>query len=77
MFHIGFGLDAPARNYRDLARADKAGYARFAQALLRQGVRVLERGAWFVSSEHNDEVVDKTLEAARIAAREVAPTIPS
>lgn len=77
MFHIGFGLDAPARNYRDLARADKAGYARFAQALLRQGVRVLERGAWFVSSEHNDEVVDKTLEAARIAAREVAPTLPN
>jgi len=77
MFHIGFGLDAPARNYRDLARADKAGYARFAQALLRQGVRVLERGAWFVSSEHNDEVVDKTLEAVRTAAREVAPTLPS
>lgn len=77
MFHIGFGLDAPARNYRDLARGDKAGYARFAQALLRQGVRVLERGAWFVSSEHNDEVVDKTLEAVRTAAREVAPTLPS
>lgn len=77
MFHIGFGLDAPARNYRDLARADKAGYSRFSQALLRHGVRVLERGAWFVSSEHNDEVVDKTLDAVRAAAREVAPTLAS
>lgn len=77
MFHVGFGLDAPAKNYRDLARADKAGYARFAQALLRHGVRVLERGAWFVSSEHNDDVVDKTLDAVRAAAREVAPTLAS
>ena len=77
MFHVGFGLDAPARNYRDLARSDKAGYARFAQALLRRGVRVLERGAWFVSSEHDDAVVDQTLEAVRTAAREVAPTLPS
>ena len=24
MFHVGFGLDAPARNYRDLLRCDKA-----------------------------------------------------
>ena len=24
MFHVGFGLDAPARNYRDLLKADKA-----------------------------------------------------
>lgn len=77
MFHIGFGLDAPARNYRDLARADKAGYARFARALLGHGVRVLERGAWFVSSEHDAEVVDKTLEAVRAAAREVAPSLSS
>lgn len=77
MFHVGFGLDAPAHNYRDLARADKAGYSRFSHALLRNGVRVLERGAWFVSSEHNDEVVDKTLEAVRAAAKEVAPTLAS
>ncbi len=75
MFHVAFGLDAPATNYRDMAKADKAGYARFAQALLRNGVRVLERGAWFVSSEHNDEVINKTIDAVRLAAKEVAPTL--
>ena len=75
MFHVAFGLDAPARNYRDLTRADKAGYSRFSQALLQHGVRVLERGAWFVSSEHNDAVVDQTLEAVRAAAKEVAPSL--
>jgi hypothetical protein len=66
------GLDAPARNYRDVARADKAAYSRFAHELLKRGVRVLERGAWFVSSEHDAAVVDATLAAVRDAARAVA-----
>ncbi|MFD1944605.1 aspartate aminotransferase family protein [Paradevosia shaoguanensis] len=75
MFHVAFGLDEPARNYRDMARSDKKGYSLFSLALLQRGVRVLERGAWFVSSEHNDDVVDQTLEAVRSAAREVAPQL--
>jgi glutamate-1-semialdehyde 2,1-aminomutase len=75
MFHVAFGLDRPARSYRDLARADKPGYVRFSLALLRRGVRVLERGAWFVSSEHRDDVIDRTLDAVHSAAREVAPTL--
>jgi len=75
MFHVAFGLEAPARNYREMARSDKKGYSLFALALLQRGVRVLERGAWFVSSEHNDDVVDATLEVVRDAAREVAPEI--
>jgi glutamate-1-semialdehyde 2,1-aminomutase len=74
-FHVAFGLQAPARNYRDLAGSDKAGYARFVLALLRRGVRVLERGAWFVSTEHDEGVVDATLEAVRAAATEVAPQL--
>jgi len=72
MFHVAFGPDEPARNYRDVAAADKAAYVRFARALLRRGVRVLERGAWFVSTEHDDAVIDATLDAVRAAAREVA-----
>lgn len=71
MFHVAFGLDEPARNYRDVAAADKAAYVRFALALLKRGVRVLERGAWFVSSEHDAAVIDATLEAVRGAAREI------
>jgi len=72
MFHVGFGLDAPARNYRDLLKSDKALYVKFAHALLGRGVRVLERGAWFVSSEHNDAVIDATLEAVQGAAKEIS-----
>jgi glutamate-1-semialdehyde 2,1-aminomutase len=72
VFHVAFGLEAPARCYRDIAAADKAAYVRFAHALLRRGVRVLERGAWFVSLEHDAGVIDATLAAVDAAAREVA-----
>jgi len=72
MFHVGFGLDAPAGNYRDLLRSDKPMYVKFAHALLKRGVRVLERGAWFVSLAHDDGVIDATLDAVRGAAKEVA-----
>ena len=71
MFHVGFGLDSPAKNYRDLLKSDKALYVKFAHALLKRGVRVLERGAWFVSSAHDDAVVDATLDRVRGAAKEI------
>jgi glutamate-1-semialdehyde 2,1-aminomutase len=73
MFHVSFGLKEPPRNYREIALADKRGYAAFALALLKRGVRVLERGAWFVSSEHDEAVIDETIAVVREAAREVAP----
>jgi glutamate-1-semialdehyde 2,1-aminomutase len=72
MFHVGFGLDAPAHNYRGLLKTDKALYVKFAHALLKRGVRVLERGAWFVSFAHDDAVIDATLEAVRGATKEIA-----
>jgi len=72
MFHVGFGLDAPARNYRDLLKCDKARYVKFAHALLQRGVRVLERGAWFVSSEHDEAVIDATMDAVRGAVKDIA-----
>ncbi|HWU55982.1 MAG TPA: aspartate aminotransferase family protein [Rhizomicrobium sp.] len=71
MFHVAFGLEAPARNYRDLLKSDKPMYVKFAHALLKRGVRVLERGAWFVSFAHDDGVIDATLDAVRGAAQEI------
>ena len=45
---------------------------KFTHALLKRGVRALERGAWFVSFGHDDAVIDATLEAVRGAVKEVA-----
>jgi glutamate-1-semialdehyde 2,1-aminomutase len=72
IFHVGFGPEAPARNYRDLARLNRPAYIAFTTALLRRGVRALERGAWFLSIEHDDAVIEATLKAVEDAAREVA-----
>jgi glutamate-1-semialdehyde 2,1-aminomutase len=71
IFHVGFGLATPARNYRDLTRIDRQAYVTFTTALLRRGVRALERGAWFLSIEHDDAVIDATLEAVEGAAQAV------
>ena len=43
----------------------------FAHELLKRGVRVLERGAWFVSSAHDDATIDATLDAVKDAARAI------
>lgn len=63
IFHVGWGLPAPPRNYRDIVATDRAGYVRLTTALLERGVRALERGAWFLSTTHDDAVIDMTLEA--------------
>ena len=72
VFHVAFGLDGPARHYRDVAASDRAAYRRFAHALLKRGVRVLERGAWFVSMAHDADVIDATLDAVTCALRDLA-----
>jgi glutamate-1-semialdehyde 2,1-aminomutase len=72
IFHVAFGLEAPARHWRDLQRADRPRYLRFARELLARRVRALERGAWFLSREHDDAIVDETLHAVEVAAARVA-----
>lgn len=69
--HVGFGLTASPREYRDLIAMDRRRYAQFCFALLRRGVRALERGAWFVSSAHSNDVLDETVAAVSEAARDL------
>jgi glutamate-1-semialdehyde 2,1-aminomutase len=63
IFHVGLGLSKGPDNYRDILSADRADYVRLTTMLLGLGVRALERGAWFISSEHDDAVIDETLGA--------------
>ena len=71
IFHVGFGIDAPITDYRSSLQADRARYLKFAEALLYRGVRALERGAWFVSAAHTDDVIDQTIEAVAEVAKEI------
>jgi glutamate-1-semialdehyde 2,1-aminomutase len=68
IFHVAFGVTKPIENYRDTLAIDRARYVRFTTALLERGVRVLERGAWFLSSEHDEAIINKTLAAVDAAA---------
>jgi glutamate-1-semialdehyde 2,1-aminomutase len=72
IFHVAFGLTRPARNWTDLLGVDRKRYIAFTTALLYRGVRALERGAWFLSTEHDATVIDATLDAVSSAARELA-----
>ena len=45
---------------------------RLTTAMLSHGVRALERGAWFLSSVHDDAVIDRTLEVLDAALAESA-----
>jgi glutamate-1-semialdehyde 2,1-aminomutase len=54
-------LGGSPTDYRSFLDCDRAGYADLARDLLDHGVRALERGTWFVSSAHTDELVDRTL----------------
>jgi glutamate-1-semialdehyde 2,1-aminomutase len=69
VFHVALGLESPAREYRDLLRMNRPAYLALASELLHRGVRVLERGAWFLSVEHDAGVIDETLATARDAVR--------
>jgi glutamate-1-semialdehyde 2,1-aminomutase len=63
IFHVTFGTTAPIENYRHTLTNDRARYIKFTTALLERGVRVLERGAWFLSTEHTETVIEHTLHA--------------
>ena len=69
IFNVALGVSTPIRNYRDARAADRAAYVALTTALLGEGVRALERGAWFMSAAHDDAVLDRTLTALERAVR--------
>jgi len=77
VFHLWF-TDLPVIDDVRTARATGVReYERFAQAMLRRGVRLIPGGRWYVSAAHTPDHVARTLEAAEEAFREVAAAVPS
>lgn len=71
-FHLSFTTLPAIKDYRDFAQhCDKARYSNFVLAMLKQGVRLVERGIWYVSAAHTPAHVVKTLEAVETALKEV------
>lgn len=73
MFGLFFGT-GPVRSFAEARACDTAAFGRFFQAMLRRGVfwapSAFEAG--FLSSAHDDAVIDATIDAAREAFNELA-----
>ncbi len=68
MFHLGFTDGEPFHDYRTFAKHnDTDKYHRFVEILLDEGVRVIPRGLWYLSTAHTEEDVEFTLEAVKSA----------
>jgi glutamate-1-semialdehyde 2,1-aminomutase len=70
-FHLSFTELPAIRDYRDYAlHCDKERYSRFCVAMLHRGVRLIERGVWYLSAAHMEEHLEKTLQAVESALQE-------
>lgn len=67
-FHVSFTELPAIRDYRDfVGGCDRERYARFSVAMLRHGVRLIERGIWYISAAHTEAHVAQTLAAVDAA----------
>jgi len=65
VFSISFTTKQEIMNWRDHARnCDDGKYKRFAEEMLKQGIRLSSNGRIHLSSAHTDEDIDKTVAAA-------------
>ena len=73
LFSVFFS-EAPVADYEGARSSDHDAYARFFHAMREEGVALPPSGyeGWFLGTAHGDAEVERTIEAARVAARAVA-----
>jgi glutamate-1-semialdehyde 2,1-aminomutase len=71
MFHMGFTERQEVQDYRDTFAYDKAKYAAFVLAMQDRGIRLIGRGLWYVSAAHTEGEIDRCVDAAKEALREL------
>lgn len=64
MFHMGFTARREVMQYEHVLDYDRALYGEFCRRMLGRGIRLIERGLWYVSTAHGEEDVRACLEAA-------------
>ncbi len=71
MFHMGFTTRTSVTEYDHVLDYDRKRYGDFCQLMLARGVRLIERGLWYVSTAHTEEDVRLCLAAAESALKEL------
>ncbi|HET7559059.1 MAG TPA: glutamate-1-semialdehyde 2,1-aminomutase [Limnochordia bacterium] len=72
VFWLWFTDQEHIDDFRTSMQADYTRYDAFSAAMLRQGVRIMPGGRWYVSAAHTDDDIEQTLAAARTAFAELA-----
>ncbi|HSS85433.1 MAG TPA: aspartate aminotransferase family protein [Reyranella sp.] len=64
IFQTFFTSGPAPRNYREAAACDRDVALAFHRALQEEGIRINQVGKWFLSTAHDDAIIDETLAAA-------------
>ena len=62
MFHLAFSDQPAIVDYRSYLESDQARYRKLADLLLAAGIRVLDRGLWYLCAAHEPRDIEFTLE---------------
>jgi glutamate-1-semialdehyde 2,1-aminomutase len=64
VFHMGFTSQSQAKEYRDLLSYDRNKNAAFVNGMQEKGIRILNRGLWYISAAHTTEDIDQAILAS-------------
>ena len=64
IFQVFFTTGPAPRNYREAASCDRDMVLAFHHELQEEGIRINQVGKWFLSTAHDDVIIDETLAAA-------------
>ncbi|MGD9562410.1 MAG: aspartate aminotransferase family protein [Pyrinomonadaceae bacterium] len=62
--HMSFTGCGKLTNYRDCLESDGQKYSAFAKAMLDNGIRLIGRGIWYISTAHTEEDIDLAIQTA-------------
>jgi glutamate-1-semialdehyde 2,1-aminomutase len=72
MFHMGFIARESVTEYRHVLDYDKPLYIEFCQRMRQSGVRLIERGLWYISAAHTDNDIDQCLDVVAASIKEIS-----
>jgi glutamate-1-semialdehyde 2,1-aminomutase len=64
IFQVFFTAGPAPRNYREADACGRDAVIAFHRALQEEGIRINQAGKWFLSTAHDDAIIDETLAAA-------------
>lgn len=73
MFNTGFTDLKEVNNYRDTFSYDKAKLSKFVAAMHNEGIRIIGRGLWYISTVHTEEEIDHAIAVATKVLKNLKP----